>query len=116
VPWGLLTPTIVIACFIGSFVMRNIMFDVWCTLVFGVVGYIMKKLKYPLAPLAVALVLGDMTERFLRQSLIMGDGQFSVFFTRPISVWFMIIAILLFLFPAIQAIKAKVKAGKASAA
>ncbi len=116
VPWGLLTPTIVIACFIGSFVMRNIMFDVWCTLVFGVVGYILKKLKYPLAPLAVALVLGDMTERFLRQSLIMGDGQFSVFFTRPISVWFMCIAILLFLFPALQAIRAKVKAGKASAA
>ena len=116
VPWGLLTPTIVIACFIGSFVMRNIFFDVWCTLVFGVVGYIMKKLKYPLAPLAVALVLGDMTERFLRQSLIMGDGQFSVFFTRPISVWFMVIAMFLFAFPAVQVIKAKVKAGKASAA
>jgi len=71
VPWGILTPIIVVACFVGSYVMRNLMFDVWCTLIFGLLGYIMKKLKYPLAPLAVALVLGDMTERFLRQSLIL---------------------------------------------
>ncbi len=116
VPWGLLTPVIIIACFIGSFVMRNIMFDVWCTLIFGVIGYILKKLKYPLAPLAVALVLGAMTERFLRQSLIMGDGSFGIFFTRTISVWFMVIAMFLFAFPAIQAVRAKIKAGKAAAA
>ena len=116
VPWGLLTPVIVIACFIGSFVMRNLMFDVWCTLVFGVLGYILKKMKYPLAPLAVALVLGDMTERFLRQSLIMGDGSFGIFFTRSISASFMVVAFFLFLFPAIKVIKEKVKAGKASAA
>jgi putative tricarboxylic transport membrane protein len=116
VPWGLLTPVIIIACFIGSFVMRNIMFDVWCTFAFGVIGYILKKLKYPLAPLAVALVLGAMTERFLRQSLIMGDGSFSIFFNRTISAVFMLIAFFLFLFPAIQAVKAKIKAGKAAAA
>jgi len=116
VPWGLLTPVIIIACFIGSFVMRNIMFDVWCTFAFGVIGYILKKLKYPLAPLAVALVLGAMTERFLRQSLIMGDGSFGIFFTRTISVWFMCIALFLFAFPAIQAVRAKIKAGKAAAA
>jgi putative tricarboxylic transport membrane protein len=116
VPWGLLTPVIIIACFIGSYVMRNIMFDVWCTFAFGVIGYVLKKLKYPLAPLAVALVLGAMTERFLRQSLIMGDGSFGIFFTRSISVWFMLIAFFLFLFPAIQAIRAKVKGPKAQAA
>jgi putative tricarboxylic transport membrane protein len=116
VPWGLLTPVIIIACFIGSFVMRNIMFDVWCTLVFGVVGYILKKLKYPLAPLAVALVLGDMTERFLRQSLIMGDGSFGIFFNRGISASFMVIAFFLFLFPAIKVIKDKIKGGGTAAA
>jgi TctA family transporter len=57
-----------------------------------------------------------MTERFLRQSLIMGDGSFGIFFTRTISVWFMLIAFFLFLFPAIQAIRAKVKGPKAQAA
>ncbi|MFH1293246.1 MAG: tripartite tricarboxylate transporter permease [Pseudomonadota bacterium] len=107
IPWGLLTPIIVIACFIGSYVMRNLMFDVWVTLIFGLVGYVMKKLHYPLAPLAVALVLGDMTERFLRQSLIMGDGSFGIFFTRPISAAFMLIAISLFLLPAIKTFKGK---------
>jgi putative tricarboxylic transport membrane protein len=102
VPWGMLTPVIVVACFVGSYVMRNIMFDVWCTLIFGGIGYILKKLKYPLAPLAVALVLGEMTERFLRQSLIMSDGSFGIFFTRPLAATFTIIAILLFLFPVYQ--------------
>jgi putative tricarboxylic transport membrane protein len=115
VPWGMLTPIIVVACFIGSYVMRNIMFDVWCTLIFGGLGYILKKLKYPLAPLAVALVLGEMTERFLRQSLIMSDGSFTIFFTRPLACTFTIIAILLFLFPAYQVYARKRKAAKAEA-
>jgi putative tricarboxylic transport membrane protein len=110
IPWGILTPIIVVACFVGSFVMRNLMFDVWCTLIFGVVGYIMKKLKYPLAPLAVALVLGDMTERFLRQSLILSDGSFSIFFTRPIAAVCSSFAILLFLFPVYKIIQEKRKA------
>jgi putative tricarboxylic transport membrane protein len=115
VPWGMLTPIIVVACFIGSYVMRNVMFDVWCTLIFGGIGYILKKLKYPLAPLAVALVLGEMTERFLRQSLIMSDGSFTIFFTRPLACTFTVIAILLFLFPAYQVYMRKKKAAKAAA-
>lgn len=110
VPWGILTPIIVVACFVGSYVMRNLMFDVWCTLAFGIIGYIMKKLKYPLAPLAVALVLGDMTERFLRQSLILSDGSFSIFFTRPIAGVCMVVALLLFAFPLFKIIKDKKKA------
>lgn len=114
VPWGMLTPVIVVACFVGSYVMRNIMFDVWCTLIFGGVGYILKKLKYPLAPLAVALVLGEMTERFLRQSLIMSDGSFTIFFTRPLACTFSIIAIALFLFPVYQVFARKKKAAKAA--
>jgi len=115
VPWGMLTPVIVVACFVGSYVMRNIMFDVWCTLIFGGLGYILKKLKYPLAPLAVALVLGEMTERFLRQSLIMSDGSFAIFFNRPLAATFSIIAIALFLFPVYQLYAKKKKAAKAAA-
>jgi len=109
IPWGLLIPIIVVACFVGSFVMRNLMFDVWCTLAFGFIGYVMKKLNYPLAPLAVALVLGDMTERYLRQSLIMGDGSFGIFFTRPISAVVMVLALFLFGMPAIKAIQGKIR-------
>ncbi len=110
IPWGILTPIIVVACFVGSFVMRNLMFDVWCTLIFGLIGYVMKKLKYPLAPLAVALVLGDMTERFLRQSLIMSDGSFSIFFIRPIAGVCTVVALFLFAFPAFKLVREKRKA------
>ena len=110
VPWGILTPIIVVACFVGSFVMRNLMFDVYCTLIFGIVGYVLKKLKYPLAPLAVALVLGDMTERFLRQSLILSDGSFTIFFTRPIAGVCSAFAIILFLLPVYKIIQEKRKA------
>ncbi len=110
IPWGLLTPIIVVACFVGSYVMRNLMFDVVCTLAFGLIGYIMKKLKYALAPMAVALVLGDMTEVFLRQSLIMSDGSFAIFFTRPIAGVCMSFALLLFAFPAYKLFREKRKA------
>jgi len=90
--------------------MRNLMFDVWCTLIFGVIGYIMKKLKYPLAPLAVALVLGDMTERFFRQSMILSDGSFTVFFRNGISAVLSLAAIFLFALPIIKIVMAKRKA------
>lgn len=112
IPWGLLTPIIVVACFIGSYVMRNLMFDVWCTLIFGLIGYVMKKLDYPLAPLAVALVLGGMTERFLRQSLIIGDGSPMAFFSSTISTVFMSIAFFLFLMPLGKHILGKIKANR----
>ena len=102
VPWGILTPVIVIACVIGSYVMRNLMLDVWTALAFGVIGYVMKKLNYPLAPLVVALVLGGMAEEALRQSLIMGDGSGAIFFSRPISAVIMGIALFLFALPALR--------------
>ena len=68
-------------------------------LIFGVIGYVFKKLDYPLAPLVVALVLGDMTEEALRQSLILSDGSLTIFFTEPIAALFMVIAIFLFFLP-----------------
>lgn len=114
IPWGMLTPVIIVACFVGSYVMRNLMFDVWCTLIFGGIGYVLKKLKYPLAPLAVAIVLGEMTETFLRQSLIMSDGDIMILLgpARPLAMFFMWIAIALFLLPVFKWFKAR-KAAKA---
>ena len=115
IPWGMLTPVIVVACFVGSYVMRNVMFDVWCTLIFGGIGYILKKTKYPLAPLAVAIVLGEMTETFLRQSLIMSDGDIMILLgpQRPLAMTFMWIAIALFLFPVYKWIRGRKKVAKA---
>jgi putative tricarboxylic transport membrane protein len=101
-PYAILTPFIVIISLVGAYVIQNNLFDVWLTLGAGVVGYVLKKLNYPLAPLVVALVLGDLTERSLRQSLIISDGSMAIFFTRPLAAVFMALACLLFLWPFIH--------------
>ncbi|GIX48415.1 MAG: tricarboxylate transporter [Candidatus Tectimicrobiota bacterium] len=101
-PYAILTPFIVLISLVGSYVIQNSLFDVWLTLLFGLVGYVLKKLRYPLAPLVVALVLGDLAERSLRQSLIMADGSPAIFFTRPLSALFMALAFLLFLWPLLR--------------
>ena len=62
-------------CAIGSYAVHNSMIDIWYMLIFGVIGYVFKKLDYPLAPLVLALVLGDLAENALRQSLIMSQGS-----------------------------------------
>jgi len=70
-------------------------------LVFGIVGYLMKKFRYEGAPLVLALVLGKMFETTLRQSLILSRGDFSIFVSRPISLAFLIVAVLLLITPII---------------
>src|SRR5213596_1023118 len=97
IPFAILTPLIVVLCAIGSYAVHNGMIDVWYMLIFGVVGYVFKKLDYPLAPLVLALVLGDLAENALRQSLIMSQGSFLIFFTRPIAC-VITVAALFFLF------------------
>ena len=62
IPFSVIAPVIIVICAIGAYTVHNAMFDVWLMLVFGVVGYVFKKLDYPLAPLVLALVLGDMAE------------------------------------------------------
>jgi putative tricarboxylic transport membrane protein len=77
------------------------MIDIWYMLIFGVIGYVFKKLDYPLAPLVLALVLGDLAENALRQSLIMSQGSLGIFFFRPISAAITIAAIFFFVMPII---------------
>jgi putative tricarboxylic transport membrane protein len=101
IPFAILTPLIVVVCAIGSYAVHNNMIDVWYMLIFGVVGYVFKKLDYPLAPFVLALVLGDMAENALRQSLIMSQGSLAIFFMQPISGVIMAVAILFFLMPII---------------
>ncbi|MBI1743990.1 tripartite tricarboxylate transporter permease [Candidatus Acetothermia bacterium] len=100
-PYAILTPLIVLLCVIGAYTVNNSMLDIWLLLVFGVMGYLFKKFNYPIAPLVVAMVLGDITENALRQSLIMSDGSFAIFFRWPYAAFFMTIALTLFFLPAI---------------
>jgi putative tricarboxylic transport membrane protein len=101
VPFAILTPMIVVVCAVGSYAVHNSMIDVWYMLVFGVIGYVFKKLDYPLAPLVLALVLGDLAENALRQSLIMSQGSLGIFFARPISGVIMAVALLFFALPVV---------------
>ena len=99
IPFAILTPLIVAVCAIGSYAVHNSMIDIWYMLVFGVVGYVFKKLDYPLAPLVLALVLGDLAENALRQSLIMSQGSIAIFVTRPIAGAITALALFFFVLP-----------------
>jgi putative tricarboxylic transport membrane protein len=102
VPYTILMCFIVIFAAVGAFAVNNNLFDVWMMLGFGVLGYIMKKLRYPIVPLVLALVLGNLAENSLRQALTISGGSFFIFFTRPISVLFIIAGILAYLSPVIR--------------
>jgi putative tricarboxylic transport membrane protein len=101
IPFAILTPLITVVCAIGAYAVHNSMIDIWYMLVFGVIGYVFKKLDYPLAPLVLALVLGDHAENALRQSLIMSQGSLSIFVVRPISAAIAGAAVIFFALPAI---------------
>jgi len=99
VPYSILFPLIILFCLIGSYSINNSSMDVLIMLVFGVIGYLMKKLSLEAAPMVLAFVLGPMLETALRQSLIKSKGSFSIFFTRPISAVCLILAIALLIMP-----------------
>lgn len=99
VPYPILFPLIFLFCLIGAYSLNNTVWDVGIMIVFGIIGYFMKKTNYPAAPLVMALVLGPMFELALRQSLVMSNGSPSIFFTRPISAAFMIVSILVLVSP-----------------
>ncbi len=98
-PFTVLAPIIFILCIIGGFAPTQSMHDVWLMLIFGVVAYLMRKLDYPMAPAVLAIVLGPLAERSMRQTLIGSHGDVTIFFERPISGTLMFIAIALFLAP-----------------
>jgi putative tricarboxylic transport membrane protein len=87
---------------VGAYSVNNNFFDVWMMLGFAVLGYLMRKLNYPIVPLVLALVLGNLAENSLRQALMISGGSLSIFFTRPISALFIIAAILAYLTPVIR--------------
>jgi len=101
-PYTIIMGFIVIFASVGAYSVNNNIFDVWMMLGFGVLGYVMKKLEYPIVPLVLALVLGRLAENSLRQALMISGGSLSIFFTRPISAIFISAAILAYLTPVIR--------------
>lgn len=99
VPYYLLYPLILLFCLIGAYSLNNSVGDVVVMLIFGIVGYLMRKFRYDGAPLVLALVLGPMLEEAFRQSLMLSKGDFSIFVSRPLSLVFLIVAALLLIVP-----------------
>ena len=102
IPFAIIAPIIVVICAIGSYTVHNNLFDVFMMLVFGVVGYVFKKLRYPLAPLVLALVLGDMAETAFRQSMLLSGGSLTIFWSNRLVGSIVTLALLLLSWPLVS--------------
>ncbi len=91
IPYNILVVFILIFCIIGAYSLNNSMFDVGMMIFCGILGYIFKKLEFPLAPAILTLILGPLMERSLRESLSLSQGDYSIFVTRPISLFFLVV-------------------------
>jgi putative tricarboxylic transport membrane protein len=93
VPFRIIGPIIAAVCFVGAYSVRNSMFDAWICLIFGMVGFIIKKTKWPVAPLVLGFILGPMFEQSLRQTLQLSEGSLLILLTIPIALSLIVITI-----------------------
>lgn len=107
VPYPILFPLILLFCLIGVYTLNVSMVEMIIMILFGIIGYLLKKFGYETAPLILGLVLGKMLEPSLRRSLIMSNGSFKIFFTRPISLIFMTATAILLIAPFILKVLGK---------
>src|SRR5512133_3516448 len=101
IPFSIIAPIIIVVCAIGAYSVHTAMLDVWFMLLFGIVGYILKKLEFPLAPLVLAVVLGDKMESAFRQSMIGPSGGLASFWSNPLVGTITTLALLMLFWPAL---------------
>jgi putative tricarboxylic transport membrane protein len=94
IPFPILGPMIAVFTLIGAYSLRHSFFDLWISLLFGVIGYLMRKFEFPVAPMVLATVLAKLMETSFMQSLVMSKGSPLIFFTRPISIAFIVLTVL----------------------
>jgi putative tricarboxylic transport membrane protein len=102
IPKKILLPLVILFCITGMFTVNNSVGDIWLMLLFGILGYLMRKWAYEAAPLLLALVLGPKLEVAFRQSLMISHGNFGIFVDKPISLTFLVAALLFLCLPAFQ--------------
>jgi putative tricarboxylic transport membrane protein len=112
VPFSIIAPVIVVICVIGAYTVHNAMLDVWFMLGFGVIGYVFKKLDYPLAPLVLALVLGDKAEDSFRQAMLVSQGDVLIMWANPLVGTITTLALLLLFWPLISKAWARIRRPK----
>ena len=109
VPQAILASFIVVFCSVGAFALRNEIMDIWIAMIFGVVGYFMRRLGLPVAPLILGLILGPLAEDYFRVSMISNNNNIWIFFTRPISGVFMVISLAALLYPFLKGLLSREK-------
>jgi putative tricarboxylic transport membrane protein len=109
VPFSIIAPIILVICAVGAYTVHNALLDISVMLVFGVLGYIFKKLGYPLAPLVLALVLGDMAESSFRQAMLVSQGSLTIFWSNPLVGSIVTLAFVMLFWPVISLFLAKLR-------
>ncbi|MFN5257837.1 MAG: tripartite tricarboxylate transporter permease [Burkholderiales bacterium] len=109
IPFSIIAPVILAICAVGAFTVHTSIFDIYMMLIFGIIGYVFKKLDYPLAPLVLAIVLGDRTEESFRQAMLSSGGEVSVFFSNGLVGTLTVLALALFFWPFISRLMSRLK-------
>lgn len=112
IPFSIIAPVIIVICAIGAYTVHNAMLDIWFMLGFGVVGYLFKKLDFPLAPMVLALVLGDKAEDSFRQAMLVSQGDVMIMFSNPLVGSITTLALLMLFWPLLARLVAFIKAPK----
>ena len=104
IPRNFLMPIVFTMCVIGPYALTQRVFDIWVMFAFGIIGYVLRRLDYPMAPLVLGIILGDLLDKSLRRGLTLSNGSLEPFFTRPISAAFAVIIVVtvLFSFPVVR--------------
>jgi putative tricarboxylic transport membrane protein len=112
IPFSIIAPVIIVICAIGAYTVHNAMLDIWLMLLFGVVGYVFKKLDYPIAPMVLALVLGDKAEDSFRQAMLVSQGDLGIMWSNPLVGTITTLALVMLFWPLIARAIALVRAPK----
>jgi TctA family transporter len=115
IPFSVIAPIILVLCAIGAYTVHNSTMDVFLMVVFGILGYFMKKTNYPMAPMVLAIVLGDKAEESFRQSLLGSGGSLGIFFSNPLVTTIMVLGLIALFWSVISSGWAKLR-GQAAAA
>jgi putative tricarboxylic transport membrane protein len=109
IPFSIIAPIIIALCAVGAYTVHNATLDIWFMVLFGALGYVLKKLEYPLAPLVLALVLGDRAENAFRQTMLASKGQLGIFWSNPLVGTITTLALLMLIWPLIALIWRKLR-------
>src|SRR5687767_14868718 len=116
IPFSIIAPVIVTICAVGAYTVNNALLDMSFMLIFGVIGYVFKKLSYPLAPLVLALVLGDMAESNFRNAMVLSDGNLSIFWSNGLVGSICGLAVFMLFWPVISSGLKRLRSGQSQAA